>query len=343
MKQYISNDYRDDIGFGRISRKKAWTKFGEGTVKTTTSTVATWLGGNLYEYIPYKTSFQLDLVSSSAADTNIVRVIGLNGNWKEQTEYITLTGTTPVTTTYAYQRVYRMQVMSGGDLIGNVSASETGETAPIYAQITTNGTVPNQSQMMVYTCPAGHQVQVDDLEFSSYEAKKTNMFTAVRNLPLNEAVGFIDTPFTIVSNYGIKTHTIHMPRKVSVDIPEMTDVEIRGYTEVGIDTVYSAAHGFIVQYKSVPIDTDAFTATTGDKQVSLAWDALTPADSSDQTEWTLVYGPTGGTMKEMNIAKGATNHVVTDLDNGIEYTFTLKFKGFDSRLSTGMTDTATPS
>lgn len=92
---------------------------------------------------------------ASSADTGaaVILLIGLNASWEAECEYVILNGTTNVTTTKSYQRIFRMTIVlagSSGWNEGNISATAQTDgtvTAHIFAQ-------DNQSQMAIYTIPA---------------------------------------------------------------------------------------------------------------------------------------------------------------------------------------------
>jgi len=86
------------------------TRFGDNhAVGTTEEDV--WRGGGLYNWIG--TPAQLKVSSSSAQDAaagtgaRTVTLIGLDSNWATQTETVTLTGQTAVTTTSTWKRINR--------------------------------------------------------------------------------------------------------------------------------------------------------------------------------------------------------------------------------------------
>ena len=79
--------------------------------------------------------------------------------------------------------------------------------------------------------------------------------------------------------------------------------------------------------------------------VSLTWDALKPSESSDQEYWEVKYKSTNSsTISNITIAKDETGIIIpaSKFTVGEEYTFTLKFVGFDNLKSeVGVIDTLT--
>ena len=94
-----------------------------------------------------------------------------------------------------------------------------------------------------------------------------------------------------------------------------------------------------------PAAPTGLTASAGDRQVTLSW--TRPNDPTingyvytqrpgDQTEYRISVDPSD--------ARGLTSHTVTGLENGIEYTFTLKAENvYDKKSDPSNTATATPS
>lgn len=114
-------------------------------------------GGGLYTFP--SSALVLSLVSS-AADTCIVCVYGLDDNWLEITENVTLTGTTPVTTTQSFFRVNGAYVVSG-DQSGNVSITNNGTK---YAYIEADTGI---SQACVYSTSATKAAYISNVSFTS--------------------------------------------------------------------------------------------------------------------------------------------------------------------------------
>lgn len=114
-------------------------------------------GGGVYTFP--SSALVLSLVSS-AADTCVVCVYGLDADWLEITENVTLTGTTPVTTTKSFFRVNGAYVVSGTQS-GNVSITNNGTK---YAYIEASTGV---SQACVLSTSATKSVYITDVTFTS--------------------------------------------------------------------------------------------------------------------------------------------------------------------------------
>jgi hypothetical protein len=102
----------------------------------------------------------LSVVSSSASDTMNVLISGLDADYVEITETVTLTGTSAVSTTQAFFRVNSAVILSGSN-VGNISASIGGT---IHGWIEAGQGV---TQACVYTVPAGKSLYLLRIDLTS--------------------------------------------------------------------------------------------------------------------------------------------------------------------------------
>ena len=344
MNVQVNNDHKSDVALGKVERETYFWKFGEGTVTTSSTTI--WIGSTnqpgLYQWIDKDTPVILDVFSTDAGDTTqTIEISGLDKHWKKQSELVNVNGATAVQTQYQYIRINRISVLGGGTLDGELHVTEQGTVSPIYAMIGDSGLDRNRTQQCLFTVPAGYSILIDRAEMTLYNDKKTNLYVLDRDWAQAEQYGLTDPPFRIVLNWNMRRSPHETVTSVPFNVTERQDIEFRGYTESGTDFVTAMMFGEEVQLYSVPIDPTNFLATPGTNEVVLTWDMLTPAESSDQDWFSLEYGPVGGKMIKTSLAKGIDTHTVTALETGVEYTFTLRFNGYDNKLSTGVTDTAT--
>jgi hypothetical protein len=123
-----------------------------------------WTQGGLYSYLAAAT--QLSISSSSANDTSAgtgartVTLSGLDTDYNEISETITLNGQTAVTTTNSYLRIFRIVVNSagsGGENAGVIYAGTGTVTAGVPAnKYATISIGDNQTLMAFWTVPANH-------------------------------------------------------------------------------------------------------------------------------------------------------------------------------------------
>lgn len=163
-----------EISKGNIPNNSGVNKFGfNGAVGTTFETV--WSEGGLYTYLTSATT--LSIVSSSAEDdplatgAHTVEIEGLDSSYNVLKETITMDGTTTVTSTGSFLRVYRAKVLTAGSTgkaQGKITVSSGGNTL---AAIDSN--YDNQSLMSFYTVPAGYTAYISKVIFSTGKGKET--------------------------------------------------------------------------------------------------------------------------------------------------------------------------
>lgn len=135
-----------------------------------------WDGSSLYPWATWDAGANtVFLASSQSGDTSrVVEIQGLDANYDELTETITLdgsNGTTAVESTNEYIRLHRMRNVGTTDISGNVTAKYGASGGTIVAQISGSH---NQTLMSIYTIPAGYKGFLLQFEGSS---KKNNEIT----------------------------------------------------------------------------------------------------------------------------------------------------------------------
>ena len=101
----------------------------------------------------------------------MLTIEGLDANYHEQTETVTLTGTSAVTTTNTFIRVFRMTYEDGAN-VGTITARTVSASGTVVAQIDVGYA---QTLMAVYTIPAGHTGYLVALD-STIDSNKTHSF-----------------------------------------------------------------------------------------------------------------------------------------------------------------------
>ena len=142
------------------------------------------LTGKIAQYT-YSITDDIELISSSDnGDTQLVEILGLDVNYNEVTQLITLTGQTIATLTTPLLRVFRMRNISNVNISGQVFLYTTGTTAtlgipntPVNVRgIINNGN--NQTLMALYTIPAGKTGYMRDW-YASLSRDKLNTVSIV--------------------------------------------------------------------------------------------------------------------------------------------------------------------
>ena len=115
----------------------------------TTSYKTVWDGDNVYTY-PSSAVAMTATSASGATDNGVeVTIQGLDTNYAELTETVTLAGSGTATTSGEFLRVFRAYVSNGTASVGNITIANGGTTyAKIFAEM-------QQTLMAVYTIPAG--------------------------------------------------------------------------------------------------------------------------------------------------------------------------------------------
>lgn len=160
-----------DISKGNIWDSEAVNIFGfNKVIGTTFETV--WNDGGNYTYPT--SAVQMSLVSSSASDTMSVVINGLDSNYNKITESVTLSGTTPVTTSLSFYRINNAIIASGSN-VGDITISNGGTTyAFIEAELGT-------TQAAIYTVPAGHSLYLFRIDANSATTNGQKYLT-IRNV-----------------------------------------------------------------------------------------------------------------------------------------------------------------
>ena len=232
----------------QISFHKTQFKFGfNPDIDDTLETV--WAQGGLYSYLSAATVLKIS--SSSTADTSAgtgartVTISGLDANYDEISETITLNGQTAVNSTLSYLRINRMVVRSagtGGQNAGVIYAGTgtvtTGVPANKYATIAIGD---NQTLMALWTVPRGYTAyltQTDVTLATTQNNKYCTCSLVVR--PYGEV-------FQVKDRFVKAESTTTLTYSVPLKIAEKSDIEYRAIGDsIGADIAISA--GFEIIY-----------------------------------------------------------------------------------------------
>ncbi len=146
------------IAKGDVSGHSLMLKFGRNPDIDTAAEETVWEGGGVYPF--QSTAQSLEALSSDADDTSAgngartITLIGLDANYAEQTQVITMNGVTAVPITGTWLRVHRCSVTTAGTSgvnEGLITIRIAGGGATLLVIGIGNG----QTLMAVYTIPAG--------------------------------------------------------------------------------------------------------------------------------------------------------------------------------------------
>src|SRR6056300_1770631 len=226
-----SEPFELQVARGQITGHYPLFKFGNNTI-VGDSLETIWAEGGLYVYPP--SASVMTVSSSSTADTSAgtgartVELFGLDGDYNEISETVTLNGQTAVNTTQSFLRINRMIVRSAGSgganagvIYAGTGTVTTGVPANIYATI--NGDGSNQTLMALWTVPAGYTAYLMQYDVSNGTTSNT---PAVCKLSL------VARPFGEVFQVkDVKSLTTGMHIENTLVIPlkftEKTDIEAR--------------------------------------------------------------------------------------------------------------------
>ena len=155
---------------GKVPGYSMVNKFGYNPTIGSGSFETIWETGNNY---PWQSSaVTVDVVSDDVNDdvagtgARTLRIQGLDGSYNFAEETVDMDGTTTVTTTQTFLRVFRMSVEtagSSGNNEGTITVTYTGGSDVAATISAGNG----QTLMAVYTIPAGKTGYIININFSS--------------------------------------------------------------------------------------------------------------------------------------------------------------------------------
>lgn len=150
----LTPNYSIYAASGADSNVTAINKFGRNSAVANGGTEEIWDGSAAYVWPTTAVITKVSQTSDQAAmQGELVEVQGLDANWNEVTQNVTLNAsdtTTPVTLSTALIRIFRMRVLANVVIDSTIRAHNTAESQD-YAVISVG---ENQTQMAIYTIPA---------------------------------------------------------------------------------------------------------------------------------------------------------------------------------------------
>jgi hypothetical protein len=252
-----SEPFELQVARGQIPGHKTVFKFGYNSdVGATRETI--WEQGGLYSYPASATVMTIS--SSSVDDTaagtgaRTVEIFGLDGDYNEINEVVTLNGQTAVSTTKSYLRINRGIVRSAGSgganagtLYAGTGTVTSGVPANIY--LTINGVGDNQTLMGLWTVPAGYTAFLTKMSLSTGTSTQTpsilNASLVAR--PYGE-VFQIKERFTLTDGAHEQFYTFPLR------FAEKTDLEMRAFSSSGsVSFNVSASMEFVYIQSTGPL------------------------------------------------------------------------------------------
>jgi len=202
------------VSRGLIDGHKRIFKFGHNPViQDVEETI--WDGGGLYTY-PSSAAAMTVTSGAGATDNGVqVNVGGLDGDYNEVNETVTLAGSGTATTTQTFLRVNRCFIAGSTAPTDDVTVANGGTT---YAQIT-NG--ENQTLMTVWTVPAGYTAYLMALDATAF-TEQNNKVATLRYLTRE-----LNGVFRVKNKFDLFAAAFHQNFITPEPISEKTDIEFR--------------------------------------------------------------------------------------------------------------------
>lgn len=223
-----SEPFELQVARGQVAYHTPQFKFGfNPDIDDSLETV--WAEGGLYSYLSAATVLKVS--SSSTNDTSAgtgartVQLYGLNADYNEINETVTLNGQTAVNTTNEFLRINRMVVRSagsGGQNAGVVYAGTGTVTSGVPAnKYATVATGDNQSLMALWTVPAGHTAYLLQKDLTVATAQN-NKYATVHLVarPFGEV-------FQTKDKHVLDNSTLHQKYDIPLKFSGKTDLEVR--------------------------------------------------------------------------------------------------------------------
>ena len=210
-----------DIAQGKMYDSEAVNIFGfNRTVGTSFETV--WNDGAAYAFP--SAALTMTIVSSSASDTMDVLVAGLDADYNEVRQTVTLTGTSAVTIPADIYRINSAVILSGSN-VGNITIASGGVTyAFIEAELGT-------TQSCIYTVPAGHDLYLFRITANSATAGGSKYVT-IRNA-LQSSTG----RWLKVAEATFSQSQVNYDRQVPFKITEKNDFQFEAKSSASTNEV----------------------------------------------------------------------------------------------------------
>ena len=236
------------VAQGTVTGAASLYRFGfNADVDTTEETI--WSEGGNIPYPAaagevYISSSDTNDVAGSGTGVRTIKVQGLDANYAQIEEDISLNGQTQVITTKEYLRILKAYVLtagSNGASAGTVYVGTTGATAGVPPTVYASFGDSNQTQMAVYTVPASKTLYIDEIAFTAAIASATNSVT-VKLKTRENATNAFRTRFIQV----LESNTTVAPFTYSLAIPAKTDIECRAIATTNNNQISASFEGVLI-------------------------------------------------------------------------------------------------
>lgn len=208
--------------------------------------------GNSGDYVWLDSAVTMFVSSTSADDTGTgtgartILIQGLDEDYNEIEETITLNGQTQVATQLSYLRIYRSFVtLAGSDegtngviYIGSSGATGGVPNTTVYASVS----IGNQTQIAAYTVPAGYTLYIDEINFTAAVSQAQKLVHCKFNSRDYESNVF-RTRFVQV----IQSNQLIQSFKYPQGFAEKTDLECRVSTDTSNTAIGASFQGVLIK------------------------------------------------------------------------------------------------
>lgn len=213
-----SYPYELQVSRGLIDGHKRVFKFGyNADIDDSEETI--WDSGGIYAY-PSSAVAMTATSSSGASDSGVkVTIQGVDTNYAEVSEEVTLNASGTATTTQTYLRVYRAFVSSGTASAGNITITNSSTT---YAYISSDD---QQTLMALWTVPAGYTAYLHQLDVTAFTVQSNKIATVRMLTRAHNGV------FRTQNKFDLSEGSFHQSITYPQPIAEKTDIEFRAVAD----------------------------------------------------------------------------------------------------------------
>ena len=206
------------VSRGLIDGHKRVFKFGyNGLIQNVEETI--WDVGGLYTY-PSSAVTMTATSSSGATDEDVeVTIQGVDTNYAELSETVTLDASGTATTTGSFLRVYRAFVSGSTASDGNITIANGGTT---YAYVSASD---QQTLMALWTVPAGYTAYLFQIDTTAFTVQNNKVAT-IRMLTRE-----FNGVFRTQNKFDLFEGSYHQDITCPQPIPEKTDIEFRAIAD----------------------------------------------------------------------------------------------------------------
>jgi hypothetical protein len=233
FKNYIWDEqFNLNVARGKVRGAKVINIFGFNAA-TTTNMRALWELADTTDYVFPTSAVNMTVTSDAADDGKTMIIFGLDANYEEIQELVTLNNATPPVTTLAFFRINNVVMISATNT-ANVSVTNGGVT---YARIDA-GRSTNQAS--IYTVPAGCEFYLYRIDafMNDASAAKPGLFRNRVSFPNGRVLRVADTPYL---------NQMNIKRDFPFRYEEKTDIQLQVRTLSG--TTYAGVFGEGIEIK----------------------------------------------------------------------------------------------